>query len=138
MFKQEFILKVIRFGVVGSTVTGAFMGLNWLFAPSLGPDLGYLVAYPLAVVLHFCLNKWWTFNDGSPVKKKQVGEYLLLTLVIFLIQTGIFKLLLHFTAMPSWLASGLATVAQMVLAFVVMQRRVFASGPGETTKEYRS
>jgi putative flippase GtrA len=126
MFKQEFILRVLRFGIVGALVTGVFMALNWLFAPHLGPDLGYLAAYPLAVGLHFCLNKWWTFGDRGAVKPRQVSEYLVMMAVAFLIQTAVFKALIHFTATPSWLASGIATVAQMVLAFLFMQRRVFA------------
>ncbi len=126
MFKQEFILKVLRFAVVGASVTGVFMALNWIFEPHLGPDIAYLAAYPLAVLVHFCLNKWWTFKDQSEVKKKQVGEYLVLTATVFCIQTVIFKLLIVYSTMPSWLASGVATVAQMALAFIVMQKRVFA------------
>ena len=126
MFKQELILRLLRFGVVGGGVTLVFMGLNWWFGPKLGPDLAYLAAYPLAVALHFVLNKWWTFGQQGAVKARQLSEYLGLMVVAFLIQTTVFKLLIHFTAMAPWLASGVATVAQMALAFLIMQRRVFA------------
>lgn len=126
MFKQELILRVFRFAIVGGGVTTVFMGLNWWFAPKFGPTGAYLAAYPLAVVLHFCLNKWWTFGERSPVKKRQAAEYLGMMLVVFLIQTAVFKALIHYTTMVPWLASGVATVAQMALAFLVMQRRVFA------------
>lgn len=126
MFKQELILRVLRFGLVGGGVTLVFMGLNWWFAPRLGPDLAYLAAYPLAVGLHFCLNKWWTFGDRGAVKTRQVSEYLVMMVIAFVIQTAVFKALIHFTTMAPWLASGVATVAQMALAFLFMQRRVFA------------
>ncbi|MBC7368468.1 MAG: GtrA family protein [Undibacterium sp.] len=126
MFKQELILRLLRFGFVGGGVTLVFMGLNWLFAPRLGADLAYLAAYPLAVALHFCLNKWWTFGDQGAVKKRQAAEYLGMMLVAFLIQTAVFKALILYTTVPPWLASGIATVAQMALSFLVMQRRVFA------------
>jgi len=127
MFKPELIRRVMRFSVTGGLVTLVFMGLNWFFAPRLGADGAYLAAYPFAVGLHFSLNKWWTFgNQGTP-RSRQVSEYLLMTLVAFLIQTAVFKVLIHFTPLPSWLASGLATVAQMALAFVVMHRRIFAA-----------
>ncbi len=129
MFKQELILRVLRFGIVGALVTGVFMALNWFFAPRFGPDLGYLAAYPLAVGLHFCLNKWWTFGDRGAVRPRQVSEYLVLMAVAFVIQTSVFKALIFFTTTPSWLASGVATVAQMVLAFLFMQRRVFVPAP---------
>ena len=124
------MLRVLRFGLVGGTVTSFFMGLNWLLAPRLGADGAFLTAYPPTVLLHFSLNKWWTFRDQSAVGRRQVSEYLLMTLVAFLIQAGGFKLLVHFTPMASWLASGVSTVAQMALAFAVMQLRVFSSARG--------
>jgi putative flippase GtrA len=125
MFKPELIRRILRFGVVGGIVTGSFMGLNWWFARWLGADLAFLAAYPPAVGLHFCLNKWWTFSDQSAVKSKQVSEYVVLMVAAFLIQAAVFKTLTHFTPMPGWLASGVATVAQMALSFVLMHRRIF-------------
>jgi putative flippase GtrA len=130
MVKRELMLRVLRFGLVGGTVTLFFMGMNWLLAPRLGVDAAFLAAYPPTVLLHFCLNKWWTFRDQTAVGRRQISEYLLMTFVAFLIQAGGFKLLVHFTPMPAWLASGASTVAQMALAFFVMQLRVFASSRG--------
>src|SRR4051812_30081085 len=104
MFKQELILRLLRFAVVGGAVAPGFMGLNWCFAPRFGPDLAYFAVYPVAVGLHFCLNKWWTFSDRGAVKPRQVSEYLVMTLTAFLIKTAVFKLLTHFTTMAPWLA----------------------------------
>lgn len=126
MFKPEFILRILRFGFVGTVVTGIFMTLNWWFALRLTPDLAYLAAYPLAVGVHFCLNKWWTFSDRGGLRARQVSEYLGMMLVVFLIQTAVFKAVTHFTAVPPWIASGIATVAQMALSFLYMQRRIFS------------
>lgn len=127
MLKSGLLPKLFRFGVVGVVVTGSFMGLNWLFGRWIGPDLGYLAAYPLAVGLHFCLNKWWTFRQRTEVQTRQVSAYLGLMVAAFLVQTAVFKALIHFTATPPWLASGIASVAQMALSFIVMQRHVFAT-----------
>ena len=126
MFKPELVRRVIRFALVGGIVMLVFMGLNWLLAPRLGPDIAFFAAYVPAVTLHFCLNKWWTFGSNRTDAGKQVGEYLLMVFVTFLIQTAVFKLLLHFTPLPSWLAAGAANAAQMVITFLVMQRRIFA------------
>lgn len=127
MFKHELIFRALRFGVVGGAVTIVFMGLNWWFADrGFSADLAYLAAYPLAVALHFGLSKWWTFGDRGAVRTRQVSEYLVMMVVVFLIQTAVFKALTHFTSLAPWLASGVATVAQMVLAFLAMYRRVFA------------
>lgn len=132
--RHQLVLKLARFGVVGAAVTLAFMGLNWWFAPTLGADLAYLAAYPLAVGLHFCLNKWWTFAERGGVKKRQLSEYLGMMVVAFVIQTAVFKILIHFTAIAPWLASGVATVAQMALSFLVMQRRIFAPTNSQTER----
>jgi putative flippase GtrA len=126
MFKPEFILKILRFGIVGTVVTGIFMGLNWWFGFHLNADLAYIAAYPLAVGVHFCLNKWWTFCDRGAVRARQLSEYFWLMLVAFLIQTAVFKAVTYFTTVAPWVASGVATVAQMALSFLVMQRRIFA------------
>jgi putative flippase GtrA len=127
MFKQELIRRVLRFGLVGAVVTLVFMGLNKGFGRWLSADWAYLAAYPLAVLLHFCLNKWWTFGDRGTVRPRQVSEYGVMMLTAFLIQTAVFKALTHFTPMAPWVASGVATVAQMALSFVFMHRRVFAA-----------
>ncbi len=127
MFKQEFILQVWRFALVGGVVTIFFMSLNWLLAPLLGEVGAYFVAYPWPVILHFCLNKWWTFRDQRAVEVFQVSKYLGMTLLAFVIQTAIFKLLLAFTEMPSWLASGLASAGQVVIAFLVLRAWVFGA-----------
>jgi putative flippase GtrA len=126
MFKPELIRRLLRFGIVGIIVMGVFMGLNWLLAPSLGKDGAFLAAYVPAVSLHFCLNKWWTFGCERTDSTRQVGEYLVMVFVTFLIQAAVFKTLTSFTALPSWLAAGAANAAQMIVTFVVMQRRIFA------------
>jgi putative flippase GtrA len=130
MFKPELVRRVVRFGIVGGVVMGVFTGLNWLLAPKLGQDPAFLVAYVPAVALHFCLNKWWTFGCTRQDAGRQAGEYFAMVLVTFLIQAAVFKLLTHFTELPSWVAAGVANVAQMAVTFVVMQRRIFSGQAG--------
>lgn len=125
MFKSDFLLRLVRFGLVGAAVTACFMGLNWGFAHWLGPDASFLAAYPLAVALHFALSKWWTFADRSKVAGRQVSEYLLMMGTVFLVQAAFFKGLTAGLALRPWLASGVASVLQMALSFAWMQRRIF-------------
>lgn len=125
---KELFWQIARFAVVGGTVTGVFMALNHLFHRYWGKNTAFLLAYPPAVALHYCLNKWWTFEDGAKPSVGETTQYLLLTLVAFVIQWSVFQLLVRNTRMRPWLASGAATVAQMAIAFVVMRLWVFASG----------
>lgn len=120
LFKQ-----LVRFAVVGGTVMVSFMALNWVLAPHLGAQGGFLGAYPPAVALHFALNKWWTFGSTRRDAGRQVAEYLAMVAVTFVIQWAVFTGVMLTTAWPGWLAAGLANLAQMIVTFLMMQRRIF-------------
>ncbi|WP_404421253.1 GtrA family protein [Nibricoccus sp. IMCC34717] len=122
------VLQILRFVIVGGTVTCVFMALNHVLHRRLGRNGAFLVAYPPSVALHYLLNKLWTFQDKTPTGGEQLTHYLLLTAVAFVIQWGMYQLLTRFTRLPAWLASGAATAAQMALAFVAMRAWVFAKG----------
>jgi putative flippase GtrA len=130
MFKPEFVRRMLRFGIVGGLVMLVFTGLNWLLAPLLGEDPAFLTAYVPAVALHFCLNKWWTFGCTRQDSGRQLREYFAMVLLTFLIQAAVFKLLTHFSGLPSWIAAGAANAAQMAVTFVAMQRRIFSGQAG--------
>lgn len=125
MFSHPLVFTLIRFAVVGGTVMLAFMGLNAVLAPRLGEQVAFLVAYVPAVALHFCLNKWWTFGCRRTDAGRQVSEYLVMVGITFLVQWSVFTALVTFTPVISWVAAGVANLAQMVLSFLIMQRRVF-------------
>lgn len=129
MFKPELLQRVLRFGIVGLVVMLVFMGLNWTFAHWLAADWAFLAAYPLSLALHFCLSKWWTFGSARRTSGRQVGEYLVMVGVTFLVQAAVFKAVTHFTPLAPWLAAGVANVAQMAITFLAMQRRIFAPQP---------
>jgi putative flippase GtrA len=118
--------KLLRFATVGIAVMVVFMGLNWLFGRSMGAQAAFLCAYPPALLLHFLLNKLWTFEDRGKVSGRQVREYVFMVGVTFAIQWGVFTALRIGTVWPGWVAAGLANVAQMAVSFALMQARVFA------------
>ena len=132
MPKQEFILKLLRFGLVGGTVTLVQMGLTKVFTGWWGDQKGYLIAYPFALTVHFLLNKWWTFGSKRRDSAKQVSEYLVMAGVTFLIQWGIYSAVVKFTPITPAFASLIANAAQMAITYVAMDRRIFAS-PSKAT-----
>lgn len=128
MVKPEFFWKLARFGAVGIGVMVVFMTLNGVLGFWLSEQAAFLCAYPPAVVLHFFLNKRWTFADRRPASPRQVGEYAVMVGVTFVIQWGVFTALRTWTTWPGWLAAGAANMAQMAMSFLMMQVRVFAAG----------
>jgi putative flippase GtrA len=126
MVNQNLFWRVMRFAVVGGTVMVIFSALNWFFGRWMGRQAAFLVSYPPAIALHFCLNKWWTFGCQRTDATRQISEYLVMVAVTFLLQWAVFTALSAWTPLPGWLAAAVANAAQMVVTFVVMQRRVFA------------
>ncbi len=129
MFRHPLVLQLARFAVVGGAVSACFMGLNWLFGRAVNKEAAFFLAYPPSVLLHFCLNKWWTFDCRNGANRRQVGEYIAMVAVAFCIQWGFFMVLGALTRWPGWLMAGLANVAQMALTFIVMKRRIFGTRP---------
>jgi putative flippase GtrA len=125
--KPELVRRVVRFAVVGATVMVVFTGLNWGLGRWCGATVAFLLAYPPAVALHFALNKWWTFGCERSDLGRQVGEYLLMVAVTFVVQFGLFRVAHDVLGWPGWLAAGGANAGQMALSFLIMQRRVFAA-----------
>jgi putative flippase GtrA len=127
MPSRALLLKLVRFGAVGLIVAGVFMGLNRLLDPRVGKDAAFFLAYPPALAVHFCLNKWWTFESRKQVTRRQVGEYLAMVAITFVIQWSAFRALSEWTRLPGWLEAGLANVAQIAVSFIFMQVRIFGT-----------
>jgi putative flippase GtrA len=120
------IRRLVRFALVGLTVMVFFMGLNWLFGRWFSETVAFLLAYPPALLLHYLLNKWWTFGCERTDTARQVVEYLGMVAVTFVVQYFFFWLAHQRFGWPGWFSAGFANAAQMALSFVIMQRRVFA------------
>jgi putative flippase GtrA len=129
MVNQDLFRRVVRFCVVGSTVMVFCVSLNWLFGHWMGKQAAFLLAYPPTLALHFSLNKRWTFGCERTDMARQIGEYLVMVVVTFVIQWTVFTALTAWTPIPGWLAAAAANAAQMLVTFVAMQRKVFAGLP---------
>lgn len=133
MFKQEYIRRLLRFGTVGVLVMFFFMGLNGLLARVVSAQAAFFLAYPPALLVHFLLNKVWTFQDRRTTSGRHIAEYLYTVLVTFLIQWPVFTVCHAVFGFPGWLAAGAANLLQMCASFLLMQVRVF--GPPTIGKD---
>lgn len=124
--KPELVRRLLRFAFVGCAVMIFFMALNWLFGRWVGSTLAFLLAYPPALALHYTLNKRWTFGCARNDHVRQVSEYLGMVAVTFVVQYAFFWLANGWLGLSGWLSAGIANAAQMVLTYLIMQRRVFS------------
>ncbi len=136
IISRELFWKLVRFGIVGVIVMGCFMGLNALFARGfgLGPYPSFLLAYPLALLVHYFLNRRWTFRTRHKATPKEIRDYVIMVIITWVIQTAAFAFFTaRFPTLPNWLAAGCASATQMVFSFLIMQLRVFA--PAKAARE---
>jgi putative flippase GtrA len=90
-----------------------------------GRQAAFLLSYPPALAVHFGLNRRWTFASREAVTGRQVGEYLGMVGITFVLQWSVFTALSRWTRMPGWAEAGLANIAQTAISFVYMQLRIF-------------
>lgn len=126
-FLPRDFLKFVRFAVVGLVVMAVFMALNWMFSRSISGQAAFFCAYPPALLLHFFLNKIWTFENRQKVDASQLSAYLVMVLVTFIIQWSVFSAIRAWTQLENWIAAGIANVSQMVVGFIFMKLRVFVT-----------
>lgn len=132
MPKQELILKLARFAVVGVLVAGVHSLLIWYFhsVAGLGPRTSFWAGYFPAVATHFCLTKWWTFRCQRRDLIRQLVSYGLAAAVSATVQFAVYHTALELVTPNPNLAYLVAAAAGMALSFVLMQRKVFNAEPG--------
>lgn len=119
--------KLIRFAAVGLIVMAVFMALNGMFGAIMGEQVAFFCAYPPALLLHFSLNKYWTFAKGDKISVNQLYAYLVTVVITLIIQWLVFTLVRRWAPWPAWFAAGLANLAQMAISFIMMKFQVFNS-----------
>ena len=117
--------KLIRFALVGLLVMGVFMALNWALGCFINEQAAFLSAYPAALILHFYLNKIWTFENHEKVNSKQLVTYALTVLITFIIQWSVFTFCRIWTSWPAWIIAGFANISQMAISYLMMKLKVF-------------
>ena len=131
MPKQDLILKLARFAVVGLLVAGVHSLLIWYFhgVVGLGPRTSFWAGYFPAVTTHFCLTKWWTFRCQRRDLLRQLGHYALAAGLSAAVQFGVYHTALVLVTTNANVAYLIAAAVGMGLSFGLMQWKVFAAAP---------
>ena len=110
MLDTEFIIRFLKFGVVGFSGVFVDFGLTWLLKERAG--LNRYVAnssgFLAAVCWNFWLNRVWTFESHDPQLATQFGKFFLASLIGLGLNNGLIWLLterLKFRFYPAKLAA---------------------------------
>ena len=87
----EFVLKFLKFGVVGASGLILDFGITYIGKDKLGIPkyLASAIGFCTAASSNFLLNRWWTFSDNNPEVAAQFTRFFLIAIVGLAIHTAI-------------------------------------------------
>ena len=129
MLDRDTLHKTVRFCLTGGFVFGVDLAMLWLwnrFTPVL---VAVSAAYLIAVSVHFCLNKWWVFQNRSPAYGAQLAGYAVTVGICWLCTVAVFSLALRCLTTNIFAAKLIALPPTTVLGFFLMKCFVFRQSP---------
>jgi len=113
-------LQLIRFGLVGGVGFVVNLAVYALFVHSVGVDyrVASVVAWLVAVLNNFVLNRHWTFDARDGRARFQAVRFLVVSLVAEAFSLALLTLLVEGASLAKVPAQALAVAASMPLNFL--------------------
>jgi putative flippase GtrA len=82
-FTKEFVLKFLKFGVVGFSGVFVNFGVTWLFKEifKLNKYVSNILGFVVAATTNYLLNRWWTFQSNNPEVGVEYAKYFLISII---------------------------------------------------------
>jgi len=113
-------LQLVRFGLVGGIGFVVNLAVYSLFVHSIGVNyhLAAVVAWLMAVINNFLLNRHWTFDAGDGRAPFQAMRFLVVSLVALAMSLLLLTLFVESAGIAKIPAQALAVAASMPLNFL--------------------
>jgi len=113
-------LQLVRFGVVGGIGFAVNLAVYALFVHALGVDyhVAAVLAWLVAVVNNFMLNRHWTFDARDGLVHFQAMRFLVVSLGALVVSLLLLTLFVEDAGLPKVAAQALAVAASMPLNFL--------------------
>jgi putative flippase GtrA len=113
-------LQLVRFGLVGGVGFVVNVAVYTLFVHSVGVDyrLANVVAWLIAVINNFVLNRHWTFDARGGQARSQAIRFLLVSLVAEVCSLALLTLFVEVAGVAKVPAQALAVAGSMPLNFL--------------------
>jgi putative flippase GtrA len=123
-------VQLVQFGVVGAIGFVVNILVYALFVHGVGIDyhVAAAVAWLVAVLNNFMLNRHWTFNAGDGRAHHQAARFLIVSLFAFGFSQLLLTVFVELAALPKVPAQALAVVAAMPLNFIGNKLWSFRAG----------
>jgi putative flippase GtrA len=113
-------LQLVRFGLVGGVGFVVNVGVYTLFVHAVGLDyrLANIVAWLVAVLNNFVLNRHWTFDARGGHARAQAIRFLLVSLVAEAVSLALLTVLVEGAGVAKVPAQAIAVAGSMPLNFL--------------------
>jgi putative flippase GtrA len=113
-------MQLVRFGIVGGSGFLVNIAVYALCVHALGVDyrLSSVLAWLVAVLNNFVLNRHWTFDAGAGSARLQGIRFFLVSLVAEAFSLGLLTIFVESAGMEKVAAQALAVAASMPLNFL--------------------
>lgn len=122
---RETQLRLLRFLVVGGGTALVQVAVLRALQARCGETLAFSLSWVVSTAIHYFASRFWALPSGRNDTVQQLGEYLLVVVVSYLINLGAFKLLRsRFKLSATW-ATLWAIPPSTVVVFLILNYRVF-------------
>ncbi|MCW3068198.1 MAG: GtrA family protein [Solirubrobacterales bacterium] len=113
-------LQLVRFGIVGGVGFAVNLAVYALCVHAIGLDyhVAAVVAWLVAVINNFMLNRHWTFDAREGVVHFQALRFLIVSLGALVVSLLLLTLFVEGAGLPKVAAQALAVAASMPLNFL--------------------
>ena len=80
---NPFVLKFLKFGVVGLSGVFVNFGVTWFFKEicKLNKYVSNILGFVFAATTNYLLNRWWTFQSANPQVGTEYAKYFLISVI---------------------------------------------------------
>ena len=126
MIKNESILQLVKFGIVGVFNTLITAIVIWVMLKKLGASdyVSNIVGYMLGLINSFIWNRKWTFESKTNIAST-FFKFIITFAICYLLQLGNLYLLLHFTSIDAYISQLLSILVYTIFNFILNKRYTF-------------
>ena len=123
-------IQLFKFLCVGGTGYALNLVVFTLLVPAFGvhPIVAATIAFIVAVLNNFWLNRHWTFGAGDGHAGFQAARFFVVSVTAFLFSLGVLELLVSAFGAPKVLAQAISLAAATPLNF--LGNKMWSFGPG--------
>ena len=135
MFKRiltsrETQVRFFRYLIVGGTACLVQLASMKLFLGWLGTNLAFTLSFLCSASTHYTLNRFWALPSKRADTLRQLGEYLTIATLSYVINFLLFRLCLDVFGLDKLWSLVVIGPPSTVVVFLLLNYRVFRRGGG--------